>query len=81
MGVDSILRRSYYKSMADLNQLAQEKDTLTKQANEIVKEADAQIKAITKEAEEKLKPTNERLSQIQKEILDEVDSQAGIVKE
>jgi ElaB/YqjD/DUF883 family membrane-anchored ribosome-binding protein len=67
--------------MADLTQLAQEKDTLTKQANEIVKEADAQIKAITKEAEEKLKPTNERLSQIQKEILDEVDAQAGIVKE
>ena len=67
--------------MADLNQLAQEKDTLTKQANEIVKEADAQIKAITKEAEEKLKPTNERLSQIQTEILDEVDAQAGIVKE
>jgi len=67
--------------MADLNQLAQEKDTLTKQANEIVKEADAQIKAITKEAEEKLKPTNERLGQIQKEILDEVDAQAGIVKE
>jgi ElaB/YqjD/DUF883 family membrane-anchored ribosome-binding protein len=67
--------------MADLNQLAQEKDALTKEANEIVKEADAQIKAITKEAEEKLKPTNERLSQIQKEILDEVDAQAGIVKE
>tara|TARA_R100001463_G_scaffold112172_1_gene167154 strand:+ start:371 stop:574 length:204 start_codon:yes stop_codon:yes gene_type:complete len=67
--------------MADLTQLAQEKDTLTKQANEIVKEADAQIKAITKEAEEKLKPTNERLSQIQTEILDEVDAQAGIVKE
>ena len=67
--------------MADLTQLALEKDTLTKQANEIVKEADAQIKAITIEAEEKLKPTNERLSQIQKEILDEVDAQAGIVKE
>ena len=67
--------------MADLNQLAQEKDALTKQANEIVKEADAQIKAITKETEEKLKPANERLSQIQKEILDEVDAQAGIVKE
>jgi gas vesicle protein len=67
--------------MADLNQLAQEKDALTKEANEIVKEADAQIKAITKETEEKLKPANERLSQIQKEILDEVDAQAGIVKE
>ena len=67
--------------MADLTQLAQEKDTLTKQSNEIVKEADAQIKAITKETEEKLKPANERLSQIQKEILDEVDAQAGIVKE
>jgi gas vesicle protein len=67
--------------MADLTQLAQEKDALTKEANEIVKEADAQIKAITKETEEKLKPANERLSQIQKEILDEVDAQAGIVKE
>ena len=67
--------------MADLTQLAQEKDALTKEANEIVKGADAQIKAITKETEEKLKPANERLSQIQKEILDEVDAQAGIVKE
>ena len=67
--------------MADLTQLAQEKDALTKEANEIVKEADAQIKAITKEAEEKLKPKNERINQIAKEILDEVDAQAGIVKE
>jgi len=67
--------------MADLNQLAQEKDTLTKEANEIIKEADAQINAIKKEVEEKLRPANERLSQIQKEILDEVDAQAGIVKE
>ena len=67
--------------MADLNQLAQEKEGLVKEASQIAKEADAQIKAITKEAEEKLKPTNERLSQIQKEILDEVDAQAGIVKE
>ena len=67
--------------MADLTQLAQEKEGLVKEASEIAKEADAQIKAITKEAEEKLKPTNERLSQIQKEILDEVDAQAGIVKE
>ena len=67
--------------MADLNQLAQEKDALRKEANEIVKEADAQIKVITKEAEEKLKPKNERINQIAKEILDEVDAQAGIVKE
>ena len=67
--------------MADLNQLAQEKEGLVKEASQIAKEADAQIKAITKETEEKLKPANERLSQIQKEILDEVDAQAGIVKE
>ena len=67
--------------MADLIQLAQEKEGLQKVANQVVQEADAQIKAITKEAEEKLKPTNERLSQLQKEILDEVDAQAGIVKE
>ena len=67
--------------MADLNQLAQEKDSLVKEANEIVKEADAQINAIKKEAEEKLNPKNERISQIQKIILDEVDAQAGIVKE
>ena len=67
--------------MADLNQLAQEKDAFVKEANEIVKEADAQINAIKKEAEEKLNPKNERINQIQKEILDEVDAQAGIVKE
>ena len=67
--------------MADLTQLALEKEGLVKEANEIVKEADAQIKAITKEAEEKLNPKNERISQIQKIILDEVDAQAGIVKE
>ncbi len=67
--------------MADLTQLAQEKEGLVKEANEIVKEADAQINAIKKEAEEKLNPKNERINQIQKEILDEVDAQAGIVKE
>ena len=67
--------------MAALTQLALEREGLVKEANEIVKGADAQIKAITKETEEKLKPANERLSQIQKEILDEVDAQAGIVKE
>ena len=67
--------------MADLTQLAQEKEGLVKEANEIVKEADAQINAIKKEAEEKLTPKNERINQIQKEILDEVDAQAGIVKE
>ena len=67
--------------MADLTQLALEKEGLVKEANEIVKEADAQINAIKKEAEEKLNPKNERISQIQKIILDEVDAQAGIVKE
>ena len=36
---------------------------------------------LKKEAEEKLNPKNERINQIQKEILDEVDAQAGIVKE
>ena len=34
--------------MADLTQLAQEKEGLVKEANEIVKEADAQINAIKK---------------------------------
>ena len=67
--------------MADLNQLAQEKEGLVKEASEIAKGADAQIKAITKEAEEKLKPKNERINQKAKEILDEGDAQAGIVKE
>ena len=67
--------------MADLTQLAQEKEGLVKEANEISKEANRQIDVITKEAEEKLKPKNERINQIAKEILDEVDAQAGIVKE
>ena len=81
MGVDSILRRSNHKTMADRNQLANEKKGLVEEATVIENNATSQIEAIQKEAQEQLKPKHERIIAINDELLKSIDEEAGITNE
>ena len=96
MGVDSILRRSNYKSMADQN-LVNEKKALLDEAKAIETNANAELKAIQERAEivsanaeiqaiqtkaqEELLPKSERIKAINNELLAEIDREAGIVND
>jgi len=64
--------------MADRNQLAQEKASLISQINDIVAEHKAKQEQITKEAQEKAKPIEERVVEINNQILTSVDQEAGL---
>tara|TARA_B100000131_G_scaffold212435_1_gene204280 strand:+ start:2603 stop:2815 length:213 start_codon:yes stop_codon:yes gene_type:complete len=64
--------------MADRNQLAQEKAGLISQINEIVADHKAKQEQITKEAQEKAKPLEERVVEINNQILTSVDQEAGL---
>ena len=64
--------------MADRNALLQEKAGVVKQQQEIIDAANAKIEAIREEASVAITPLAARLGAINTELLNDLDSEAGI---